>query len=72
MIRDIHFNEEEIFDSSAKIFKYNVKNISLEYLVKVVKKATRRAIIIGLLTMYNNTIKNLKWSYKSKGNKEEI
>ena len=31
------------------------------------KKATRKAIIIILLTTYNNTIEDLEWSYKSKG-----
>ena len=49
-----------------------MKNISLEYLAEVVKKATRRVIIIILLTTYNDTAKNLKWSYKSEGNKEKI
>ena len=61
-----------MFDGNTKILKYNVKDIFLEYLVKIVKKATRRATIITLLTKYNDTAKDLKWSYKSGGNKEKI
>ena len=38
----------------------------------MVKKATCKATIVNLPTTYNNTAKNLEWSYKSKGNKKEI
>ena len=31
-----------------------------------------KVIIIILLITYNNTVKDLKWFYKNKGNKEEI
>ena len=46
--------------------------MSLKYLAKIVKKATRKATIIILLTTYNNTVKDLEWSYKSKGNKKNF
>ena len=36
------------------------------------RSATRRVTIIILPITYNNTVKDLEWSYKSKGNKEEI
>ena len=61
-----------MFDGNTEIFKCDVKNISLEYLIKIIKNATRKIIIIILLTTHNNTAKNLKWFYKSEGNKEKI
>ena len=70
--RDVHFNKEKVFNSNTKIFKCDVKSISLEYLAEIIRSATRRAIIITLFTTYNNIIKDLKWFYKSEGNKEEI
>ena len=41
-------------------------------MVKIVKNAIRKAIIIILPTTYNNTAKDLKWFYKNKGNKKKI
>ena len=64
--------KKKIFNGNTEIFKCDIKNISLKHLVKIVKSATRRAIIIILPTTYNNTVKDFKWSYKSKGNKKEI
>ena len=61
-----------MFDGNTKIFKYNIKNIFLKYLVKIVRNAIRRVIIIILLITYNNTAEDLKWSYKNKGNKKKI
>ena len=61
-----------MFNGNTKILKCDVKNISLKYLIEVVKSATRKAIIIVLLTTHNNTAKDLKWFYKSEGNKKEI
>ena len=61
-----------MFNSNTEILKCDVKNISLKHLVKIVKNTTRKATIIILLTTYNNTVEDLKWSYKSKGNKKEI
>ena len=61
-----------MFDSNTEILKCDIKNIYLEHLVKVVKNITRKVIIIILPTTYNNTAKNLEWSYKSKGNKKKI
>ena len=61
-----------MFDGNTKILKYNIKNISLKHLVKIIKNAIRRVIIIILLITHNNTVKNLKWFYKSKGNKKKI
>ena len=52
--------------------KCNIKNISLKHLVKVIKNAIHRVIIIVLPITYNNTVEDLKWSYKSEGNKKEI
>ena len=49
-----------MFDGNTKIFKYNIKNISLKHLVKIVKSATYRAMIIILLITYNNTVKDLE------------
>ena len=72
IIKDIYFNKEKVFNGNIKIFKYNIKNISIEYLVKVIKSAIRKVIIIILLITHNNTAKDLEWSYKSKGNKEKI
>ena len=70
MTRDIYFNKEEVFNSNLEIFKYNIKNISLKYLVEVIRNTIRRVIIIILLIIYNNTAENLEWFYKSEGNKE--
>ena len=61
-----------MFNDNTEILKYDIKNISLEYLVKIVKSAIRKVIIIILLITYNNIIKDLEWSYKSKGNKKKI
>ena len=61
-----------MFDGSTEILKCDIKNISLKYLVKIVKNTIRKAIIIVLPITYNNTAKNLKWFYKSKGNKKKI
>ena len=72
IIKDVHFNKEKVFDGNNKIFKYNVKNISLKHLAEIVRNTTRKATITVLLTTHNNTAKDLKWSYKSKGNKKKI
>ena len=61
-----------MFDGNIKILKYDIKNISLKHLVKIIKNTIRRVIIIVLLTTYNNTAKDFKWFYKSKGNKKKI
>ena len=61
-----------MFDGNTEIFKYDIKNISLKYLIKIIKNTTRKAIIIVLLTTYNNTAEDLKWFYKNKGNKKKI
>ena len=72
IIRDVYFNEKEMFNGNIEIFKCDVKNIFLEYLAEVVRNAIRRVIIIVLLTTYNNTVEDLKWFYKSEGNEEKI
>ena len=36
------------------------------------KKATHKSIIMILLTTNNNAVKDFKWSYKNKVNKERI
>ena len=61
-----------MFDGNTKTLKYNVKNISLEYLAEIVKNTTRRVTIIILLITHNNTAKDLKWFYKSEGNKKKF
>ena len=61
-----------MFNNNTKILKYNIKNISLKYLVEIVKNTIRKVIIIILLITYNNTVEDLKWSYKSEGNKKKI
>ena len=61
-----------MFDGNTETFKCDIKNISLEHLAKIVKNTTRKATITVLPTTYNNTAKDFKWSYKSKGNKKEI
>ena len=61
-----------MFDGNIKIFKYNIKNIFLKYLIEIVRNTIHRVIIIILLTTHNNTAKDLKWFYKSEGNKKEI
>ena len=61
-----------MFDNNTEILKYNIKNISLKYFVKIIKNTIYKAIIIVLPTTRNNTAKDLKWFYKSKGNKKKI
>ena len=61
-----------MFDGNTEILKYDIKNISLKHLIKIVKSTTHRTTIIILLTTYNNTAKDFKWSYKNKGNKKKI
>ena len=68
----MHFNKEKISNGSIEILKCNIKNISLEYLAKVVKSTIRKAIIIILLITHNNTAKDPKWFYENKGNKKKI
>ena len=46
IIKDIYFNKEEMFNGNTEIFKYNIKNIFLEYLVKIIKNTIRSVIII--------------------------
>ena len=70
--RDIHFNKEKVLNGNTEILKCDIKNIFLKHSVKIVRNTTRKVTIIILLTTHNNTVKNLKWSYKSKGNKEKI
>ena len=72
IIKDVYFNKEEVFNGSTEIFKCDIKNISLEYLVKVMRNTTCRVVIMVLLIIYNNTAEDLKWSYESEGNKKEI
>ena len=71
-MRDVYFNKEEVFDGSIKILKCDIKNISLKYLVKIVRNTIRKVTIIILRTTYNNTAEDLEWSYKSEGNKKKI
>ena len=61
-----------MFDGNTKILKYNIKNMSLKDLVKIVRNATRRATIITLPITYNNTVEDLKWFYENEGNKKKI
>ena len=61
-----------MFDGNTEILQYNIKNISLKYLIKIVKNTTRKVIIIILLTTYNNIVKDLEWFYKSEDNKKKI
>ena len=61
-----------MFNGNIKILKYNVKNISLKYLVKIIRNIVYKVTIIILLITYSNTVKDLKWSHKSKGNKKKI
>ena len=61
-----------MFDGNTEIFKCDIKNISLEYLAEIVRNTIRRVTIIILLITYNHTVKELKWFYKSEGNKKEI
>ena len=49
-----------MFNGNTEILKCDVKNISLKYLIKIMKNITRRVIIIILLIIYNNIIKDLK------------
>ena len=72
IIKDVYFNKEKVFNGNTEILKYNIKNISLKHLVKIVRSAIRMVIIIVLLITYNNTAEDLKWFYKSKGNKKKI
>ena len=61
-----------MFNGNTEIFKCNIKNISLEYLIKVIKSTIYKVIIIILFTTHHNTAKDLKWFYKSKGNRKKI
>ena len=61
-----------MFNSNTETLKYDVKNISLKHLIKIVKSTTRKVIIIILPTTYNNTVEDLKWFYKNEGNKKKI
>ena len=61
-----------MFDGNTEIFKYDIKNIFLKYLVKIVRSATRKVMIIILLITHNNTVKDFEWFYKSEGNEKEI
>ena len=56
-----------MFDSNTEILKCDIKIIFFEYLAEIMKKATRKAIIIVFLNTYNNTVKDLEWSYKREG-----
>ena len=49
-----------MFNGNTKTLKSNIKKIFLKYLMKIVKKATRTAIAITLLTTYNNTVNDLE------------
>ena len=72
IIKDVYFNEEEVFNGSTEIFKCDIKKIFLKYLVKVIRSAIRRVIIIILLIIYNDIIEDFEWFYESEGNEEEI
>ena len=49
-----------MFNGNTETLKYNIKNISLKHLIKIIKSAIHKAMIIILPTTYNNTAKNLK------------
>ena len=61
-----------MFDGNITILKYDIKNMSLEHLVKIVKNIIYKIIIIILFITYNNTVEDFNWFYKSKGNKKKI
>ena len=72
IIRNIYFNKEKIFNGNTKILKCDIKKIFLKYLIKIIRNIIRRVIVIILLVIYNNTVKDLEWFYKNEGNKEKI
>ena len=72
IIKDVYFNKEKVFDGSTEILKSNIKNIFLEYLIEIVKKAIYTVITIISLTIYNDIAEDLEWFYKNKGNEKEI
>ena len=49
-----------MFDGNTKTLKCDVKNISLEYLVEIVKKAICTVMTIVLLIIYNDTVDDLE------------
>ena len=49
-----------MFDGNTEILKCDIKNISLEYLIEIVKKATRTVTTIILPITYNNTAEDLE------------
>ena len=61
-----------MFNGNTEILKCNIKNISLKHLIKIIKNAIYRVIIMILPITYNNTAEDLEWSYKNKGNKKKI
>ena len=61
-----------MFNGNTEILKCDIKNISLKHLIKIIKNTTHKAIIIILPTTHNNIVKDLKWFYKSEGNKKKI
>ena len=46
---DVYFNEENVFDGNIEILKCDIKNISLKYLIEIMRNATRKATKIILL-----------------------
>ena len=61
-----------MFNGSTEILKCDIKNMFLKHLVEVVRNTTRKVIIIILPIIYNNTVEDLEWFYKSEGNEKEI
>ena len=59
-MKDVYFNKEKMFNGNTKSLKCNMKNISLKYLVNVIKKAIYITIITALPITYNDTAKDLE------------
>ena len=63
MIRDIYFNEEKLFNNDNEILKYDIKNILLKYLTKVINKNICKGMLIVLFNIIYNIIKDLEWPF---------
>ena len=59
-------NKEKVFNGNTEILKCNIKNISLEHLVEVIKNTIYKVIIIILLITYNNTQRTPSGPIKTK------
>ena len=60
--RDVHFNEDVVFDGKVKTMRHDVRNMSLEYLAEVIRSEVRKNISRSVPSAYHDIAEDPEWN----------